>query len=280
MADLTQLLYGSTLAHGAVTVGQVISASGSSVARDAPSFGDCDNAAQSVKAGRYSYQELSVQAVWNSGSGADLSQLLRGSTFSFNAKAVGQVISVSGTAMTRNVPEFSDCDNDLKSALVGTYSWGPITVTAVYDPTATTGSYAVYLAKAVNATPTGAAVFTFGDTSVLTAATAILTNIDIPSAGGDSDRLVVSMTVQPVNASAWVQTVTTGDWSDLLALAVAADPDNTTTLTWADGSKLEADHSVVTRLDFPSAGSESDRVVQSLSIKPVSGGAWTFTGKA
>lgn len=280
MADLTQLLYGASLEHGSVTVGQVISASGSLVARDSPAFGDCDNAAQSIKVGRYGYGELSVQAVWNSGSGADLSQLLRGSTFSFATKAVGQVISVSGTCMTRSIPEFSDCDNDLKAALVGTYAWGPVTVTAVYDPTATTGAYAIHAAKAVNATPTGAAVFTFGDTSVLTAATAILTNIDIPSAGSDSDRLVVSMTVQPVNGSAWVQTVTTGDWADLLALAIASDPDNTTTLTWADGSVLEADHSVVTRLDFPSAGSESDRVVQSLSIRPVSGGAWSFTGKA
>lgn len=280
MADLTQLLYGSTLVHGAVTVGQVISASGNLVGRDAPSFGDCDNAVQSIKPGRYGYGELSVQAVFNSGSTGDLSQLLHGSTFSFATQAIGQVISVSGTCMTRTVPEFAACGNDLKAALVGTYAWGPVTVTAVYDPTATTGAYAVYAAKAINATPTGAAVFTFGDAAVLTAATAIVTSIDLPSAGGDSDRLVVSMTVQPVNGSAWALTGTTGAWADLLALAIAADPDNETTLTWADGSKIVGDHSVVTRLDFPSAGSESDRVVQSLSIKPVAGGTWAFTGKA
>lgn len=280
MSDLSQLLYGATVDFDGNTIGQVVSANGNFITRDTPQFNDCDNGVARVLTGRYAYGELNVQAVLNSGSAGDLSQLLLGSAFAFNSQACGQVISVGGTFLTRNTAEFSDCANDAKTVLVGTCSYGPINVQLVYDPTATTGVYAVLAGKAVNATPTGAAVFTLGDGMILTAATAVLTNLDLPGAGGDSDRLVTSLTAQPVSGSAWVISGTTGVFATLATAVVAADPTGTCTFTLDDGSKVEADVSVITRLDFPSAGSESDRVTQSLSIRPVNGGKWTFTGKA
>lgn len=278
MADLSQLLYGATVAIGATTIGQVIDASGSFYNRDAPAFGDCDNKVQAIKVGRYSYGELSVRTVCGDTAG-DASQLLLGSTFTWNSKLIGQLISIGGTFATRNTHEFSDCDHDAKTVLAGTYAYGPCNISAVYDPTATTGSFATWSSKAINATPTGSAILTLAKGYVLTGATSILTNLDIPGGGGPDDRLVIAATLQPVNGAAWVLTGT-GSFGTLATQMIAADPTTTCTLTWADGSKIKADVGILTRLDFPTAGSESDRVVQSFSFRPTNGGVWTYTGKA
>jgi len=72
----------------------------------------------------------------------------------------------------------------------------------------------------------------------------------------------------------------TAAFGTLATQLIDSTPATTCTFTWPDGSKIEADVGILTRLDFPTAGSESDRVVQSFSFRPTNGGKWTFTGKA
>ncbi|MDD4892036.1 MAG: hypothetical protein PHU85_19110, partial [Phycisphaerae bacterium] len=138
-----------------------------------------------------------------------LTQVLAGSTFIFDSVTVGQVTSVSGEILSRNAPDFGDCDKDVRVRKVGTFAYGAMTITAVYDPTGTTGSFTTLKTKAAART-VGTAKFTFEDGSYLESTSAAITNLSLPTAGGEEDRVMMTLTVRPVTdggtAGAWALT--------------------------------------------------------------------------
>lgn len=286
MSDLSKLLFGSTLKFGTtagITVGQVIDASGQFMARSTQEFRDVSNDAASQFTGRRSPGTLSVRAVAGKADGADVSQLLRGATLSWGATAIGQVIGVSGTLLTRDTPEFPDCANDLVAVLVGGCRYGALTVTFVPSPTATTGDFDKLIADAESATQTRTATLTFLDTMVLAGTQCRIVALDIPGAGGNEARVEASVTFQPITVAGTAGVWTLADGgilADLLAKAIDADPVDDVEFVYPGGAKITATAAVITSLEMPAAGDPDGRVEYSLSLRPVNGSKWAHTGTA
>ena len=145
---------------------------------------------------------------------ADLSQLLAGATLTVTGDPsgtpdeflVGQVISAGGEAYTMNTPEFSDCDNDQRTVLLGLATRGALDVTCIYDSRHANDDGATGKLLALANQDRGdaeiKAEFAFADGSNLTANPAVITTLSIN--GGDAeDRITVNLSIMPTDESDW-----------------------------------------------------------------------------
>ena len=129
-----------------------------------------------------------------------------GSTLSFNSQTVGEVISVSGTFMTRNKTTILTCDstNGVAEQLQGSGQPGDLTMTCIYDPT-NGGSYND-LMTAIAAGTEAAITFTYPDGTTLVAASGCIMDLGIPAAGGPDGEITVDLTLAVLTATGWAYT--------------------------------------------------------------------------
>ena len=131
-------------------------------------------------------------------------QLLIGSTFAFGETTVGEVVSVSGTFVSRQKRAIVSCDstNGMAENLQGTAEYGDLTIGCIYDPSAA-GAYDA-LATAAAAGTESAGTFTYPDGTTVIASTSFLSNLGIPGAGDPNSECDVTLTVTPT--AAWAYT--------------------------------------------------------------------------
>ncbi len=131
-------------------------------------------------------------------------QLLLGSTFSFNSVAIGEVVSVSGTFLSRKKRAVvsADSTNGVADNLKGSAEYGDLQIGVIYDPTAS-GDYDS-LATAAAAGTEGAIDFTFPDGTKVAATSGFLADLGLPSAGDPDSEFDVSLSVTPL--AAWTFT--------------------------------------------------------------------------
>lgn len=278
MSDLSKLLYGAVAKFGTtagITIGKVIDASGNFGTRNAPEFTDCDNDVATLAVGQYAYGALTLRAACYT-TAAAAHQILRGATLAVGAETIGQILSVGGNVLTRNIVTVGDCDSYAQLHLAGGMRYGALNVTAVYDYL-DDGDYDDLLAILTSASPASTVTLTLNDSMILSSTSAMITNVDLPGASGPEGRLEYSVTFQPVNGGSWTVTGAS-NYLSLLTKAIAADPTDDVELAFSSNSKLTASDAVITSLEAPTAGSPDDDVTFSVTLQPINGSAWTHVG--
>lgn len=133
-------------------------------------------------------------------------QVFLGATLAFDGDTIGEIISASGTFMTRNKTAILTCDstNGVAEQLQGSATPGDLTFTCIYDPTAS-GAYDS-LTAAVAAQTSGVVTFTYPDATTLTATLGCLLDVGVPSAGGPDGEITVDLTIAVLDAAGWTYT--------------------------------------------------------------------------
>lgn len=278
MSDLSTALKGLTVAFGSITLGKVLDASPSPiVSRPVDSFQDCLNDMDTLLHSPFAYGAINVRCACYLTS-ADIAQLLKGTTLSFNGSVLGQLISLGGTAMTRRTSQHPNCGEDQQTILYGGAQYGAMTASLVHDYNVA-GDFDNLMAKAIAAAPSAAIAVTLADTLAIACSAGYLTELHSPGGGSPRARVEHSLSLSPVDSGVWAVTGVS-PYKSLFDKAINAAPTDTVSFTYKSTAVLSTTSAVITSLDLPTAGNPEDEVTFGVTFQPVNKATWAHAGVA